>query len=148
MEQVVAMMNPNVGQGRRYFKLNITNLAPGGRNHGTIEFRQHQGTFEALKSMRWVELLQRFVENARKDDFIVPRALPSNGALWLDMMYKKVMRKHLTEYYFQRLAQLDEQADQRGEPRVIRTTEQERRNLSQIINSTPRVWSRPSTPRS
>lgn len=146
-EQVVAMMNPNEGRGSRYFKLNITNLT-GGRGHGTIEFRQHQGTFEAVKSLRWVELLQRFVENARKDDFIVPRTLPSYGALWLDMMYKKVMRKHLTEYYFQRITKLDEQADQRREPRVIRTTEQERRTLSQVIHSTPRVGSRPSTARS
>jgi hypothetical protein len=45
----------------RYRALNFAALA----KHGTVEFRQHSGTFEALKLVSWILLTQGLVEKAK-----------------------------------------------------------------------------------
>lgn len=42
----------------RYMKLNYKAYL----RHGTIEFRQHQGTVEAIKIINWIKLTQSFLE--------------------------------------------------------------------------------------
>ena len=55
------MFTPNVGEGMRYYKFNLTNASTGYRAHGrnfkTIEFRQHSATAEAIKSINWVRFV-------------------------------------------------------------------------------------------
>lgn len=46
--------------GTRYRKLNITSYV----THGTVEFRQHQGTTNADKIINWIKLTQAIVERA------------------------------------------------------------------------------------
>lgn len=46
--------------GDRYKKLNIESFV----THGTIEFRQHQGTLNADKIINWIKLTQGIVERA------------------------------------------------------------------------------------
>ncbi len=46
--------------GDRYKKLNIESFV----THGTIEFRQHQGTVNADKIINWIKLTQAIVERA------------------------------------------------------------------------------------
>jgi hypothetical protein len=47
----------------RYCKLNLQSYYM----HGTVEFRQHQGTVEAAKMENWVKLCLRMVMTARKE---------------------------------------------------------------------------------
>lgn len=44
----------------RYYKLNLKSYT----THGTIEFRQHQGTINASKIINWIKLTQAMVERA------------------------------------------------------------------------------------
>lgn len=46
--------------GSRYRKLNIESYT----THGTVEFRQHQGTTNATKIINWIKLTQAIVERA------------------------------------------------------------------------------------
>lgn len=46
----------------RYFKLNLQSL----HVHGTVEFRQHSGTIDAEKIIRWVEITQLMVERSKR----------------------------------------------------------------------------------
>jgi hypothetical protein len=46
--------------GTRYRKLNIESYV----THGTVEFRQHQGTTNAAKIINWIKLTQAIVERA------------------------------------------------------------------------------------
>lgn len=49
--------------GNRYHKVNLEAFTV----HGTVEFRQHQGTTNAEKITRWVTLCLRMVEHAAKN---------------------------------------------------------------------------------
>lgn len=46
--------------GSRYLKLNLDAYI----THGTVEFRQHQGTIDAEKIINWIKLTQAIVERA------------------------------------------------------------------------------------
>jgi hypothetical protein len=46
--------------GNRYRKLNLHSFA----THGTVEFRQHQGTIDADKIINWIKLTQAMVQRA------------------------------------------------------------------------------------
>lgn len=59
IDALVGQMNPG---GSRYFKLNMQSFY----RHGTVEIRQHQGTTEALKVIRWIEMLAEMVGTAKK----------------------------------------------------------------------------------
>ncbi|KAG8427861.1 hypothetical protein J3459_006270 [Metarhizium acridum] len=43
-----------------FFKVNFTSLL----KHGTIEFRQHQGTTKTDRMIRWTEFVLKFIEYA------------------------------------------------------------------------------------
>ena len=66
IDQIVSVLNG----GNRYHKLNFVSYW----RHGTIEFRQHSGTVDAEKAVRWINLLMAFVDRAAKSR-IRPRAL-------------------------------------------------------------------------
>lgn len=60
-------LDPDSGQivesrSSRYHKVNICSYVP----HGTIEFRQHQGTTSAEKSVNWVIFTQQIVNKAKE----------------------------------------------------------------------------------
>ena len=55
-------MNRDGCSTSRYHKLNLESL----QRHGTIEFRQHQGTVDGIKITSWVKLVGGFVESAIK----------------------------------------------------------------------------------
>ncbi|KAL7471575.1 hypothetical protein ACHAXS_011866 [Conticribra weissflogii] len=57
-------MNPNVGKGRRYHKLNLQNLKT--RRQPTIEFRQHHASKNVEDIVSWVRFCILFVCNASK----------------------------------------------------------------------------------
>jgi hypothetical protein len=46
--------------GDRYRKLNLRSFA----THGTVEFRQHQGTIDSKEIINWIKLTQAMVERA------------------------------------------------------------------------------------
>ncbi len=57
-------------QGSRYSKLNfLAHL-----RHGTVEFRQHSGTIDAVKIINWIKLCQKMVDIAGME---VTRPLPA-----------------------------------------------------------------------
>lgn len=47
-------------KSNRYKKLNIQSYA----RHGTIEFRHHGGTHDAVKSINWIKFLAQFIQDA------------------------------------------------------------------------------------
>lgn len=53
----------------RYTALNVASFF----KHGTVEFRQHQGTTDGEKMVRWIELTNAMVEKARHED-LMPNA--------------------------------------------------------------------------
>ena len=53
-------MNSDGCSTSRYHKLNLESL----QRHGTIEFRQHQGTVDGIKITNWVKLVGGFVQSA------------------------------------------------------------------------------------
>jgi len=55
-----AMNGDGYGSTSRYHKLNFESM----QRHGTIEFRQHQGTVDGKKITSWVKLVGGFVETA------------------------------------------------------------------------------------
>jgi len=59
IDRVIAAANPN----GRYAKLNLTAY----HSHGTVEFRQHQGTTNAQKIENWVKLCLRMVAHAARN---------------------------------------------------------------------------------
>ncbi|HXJ70662.1 MAG TPA: amidoligase family protein [Verrucomicrobiae bacterium] len=59
IDRVIAAANPN----GRYAKLNLTAY----HTHGTVEFRQHQGTTNAQKIENWVKLCLRIVAHAARN---------------------------------------------------------------------------------
>jgi len=130
-EAVVAIVNPQMGNGARYHKLNLTNLI-GGNGHGTIEFRMHQATDEWLKSRNWVEFIQRFAQSALTKDPLSPADVPvheSPAKLWLHMMHKMVNRAHLTAFFWKRICELDSRDRMHGMPRIVRSTTTEREQV-------------------
>ncbi len=67
MEQIALALGQdhglaNVRSARRYRKLNVLSFW----QHGTVEFRQHQGTIEAEKVCNWVRFCLRLALAARK----------------------------------------------------------------------------------
>jgi hypothetical protein len=58
-EQVIRMLN-----GDRYHTVNVLSLM----RHGTIEFRQHQGTTNAEKIINWVKITSGIVNRARRQN--------------------------------------------------------------------------------
>jgi hypothetical protein len=75
IDRVIREANPN----GRYAKLNLTAY----HSHGTVEFRQHQGTTNAQKIENWVKLCLRMVahaarntERAGSSGEFVPPAMP------------------------------------------------------------------------
>jgi len=138
LEEVVRLVNPPMGGAAdpaRIYKFNITNLIRGrnGRGHGTIEFRQYHGTFDNTEVRNWVELLQYFVHRVSRPEADFVQGLPTQAGemaptvsqLWLHMMYKTVQRMPLTEYYWQHIVRLDEQANEGGK-RIFRARTDER----------------------
>ena len=62
LEQVtVAATNLRSNGGRRFFKLNLDAYA----RHKTVEFRQHSGTVDSPKALRWTVLCLRMVHAAK-----------------------------------------------------------------------------------
>ena len=59
IDRVMSQANPN----GRYSKLNLTAM----HTHGTVEFRQHQGTTNAQKIENWVKLCLRMVAHAARN---------------------------------------------------------------------------------
>ena len=57
---IINAMNGDGYGTSRYHKLNFESLL----RHGTIEFRQHQGTVDGAKITNWVKLVGRFIECA------------------------------------------------------------------------------------
>lgn len=53
----------------RYFKVNLSSFI----KYGTIEFRQHSGTVNAAKVIRWVQFLHQFIEASH------PLEMPASG---------------------------------------------------------------------
>lgn len=62
-------------QGGRYFKVNLQSY----QVHGTVEFRQHSGTLDALKAVNWVRFLGAFIEEcrAKADRQAIPATAPA-----------------------------------------------------------------------
>jgi len=58
--EIIMAMNGDGYGTSRYHKLNFESLL----RHGTIEFRQHQGTVDGAKITNWVKLVGGFVECA------------------------------------------------------------------------------------
>lgn len=54
----------------RYFRLNLQSMA----THGTVEFRQHQGSVESTKVCAWVRLVTGFVATAMSVRQVAPVA--------------------------------------------------------------------------
>lgn len=54
------------GRFRRYMKVNFHALA----RHGTVEFRQHQGSFNARKSEMWVKLCYRLFARSWQQEYL------------------------------------------------------------------------------
>ena len=67
----------------RYLKVNLCAYA----RHGTLEFRQHGGTINYTKIMKWVKLCTRIVEYAKTDLPIDP-SIPLETALNLTQAEK------------------------------------------------------------
>jgi hypothetical protein len=51
---------------RRYMKVNFLALS----RHGTVEFRQHQGTWNAVKSEMWIKLCYRLFARSWQQEFL------------------------------------------------------------------------------
>lgn len=51
---------------RRYMKVNFLALS----RHGTVEFRQHQGTWNAVKSEMWIKLCYRMFARSWQQEFL------------------------------------------------------------------------------
>lgn len=63
----------------RYMKVNVTAYL----THGTVEFRQHQGTVNADKAINWIVLTQMFVERAVRGKVShEPTAKPKLGEMF------------------------------------------------------------------
>mmetsp|Transcript_36572 Transcript_36572/g.100946 ORF Transcript_36572/g.100946 Transcript_36572/m.100946 type:complete len:447 (+) Transcript_36572:1798-3138(+) len=122
LEALVELVNPRRDP---YFKLNLT--IP-----GWLEFRLHQGTFEAQKSRNFVELLQRFVHHVKREPKFElappPQAPPAK--LWLSLMFRMINRQHLTKYFWQRIVELDDIPVGRP-PRIVRVSTDERKAVNE-----------------
>jgi len=135
LQALVDLVNPEVGRGPRYMKLNLTNLTQGRHRTApspsfTIEFRQHQAAHTPEKSDNWVELIQRFFHNAitREDYVNPPEVLQEQPTLlWLHMMFKMINRLQLTRYFWGRINELD---DLRWR-RPVRAPTEFRRNVAE-----------------
>lgn len=62
LDEVVRAYAGRFSSEDRYFKLNLTAY----RRHRTIEFRQHSGTLDSVKSTRWVSICLKMAWTARK----------------------------------------------------------------------------------
>lgn len=56
----------DTAHGGRYYKLNLNSYF----RHGTVEFRQHQGTLDATKAEMWVRFCLKMVAAAAKTDVL------------------------------------------------------------------------------
>jgi hypothetical protein len=65
----------------RYYSLNFQSYAA----HGTVEFRQHQGTVDAQKACEWVKLVVGFVARATQIDGVKNDTTPAT----LDELLRK-----------------------------------------------------------
>lgn len=65
-----------VGHESRYFKLNLSAY----RRHSTVEFRQHSGTLEGDKAIKWTALCLKMVATAMKADCAITATSSRNRA--------------------------------------------------------------------
>ena len=66
-----AMLPREFGHMRRYVKLNFM------PTHGTVEFRHHSGTTDAIKINQWVKICQQMIDVAIKEKEVPIAASPS-----------------------------------------------------------------------
>jgi hypothetical protein len=100
MQQVATAVNGGFEQAQysryRYMKCNFQSLA----THGTVEFRQHQGSVDGVKMAAWVRLVTGFVATAMSVRSVAPVA-----GEFADLT-KKVDRP-TAEFFSNRRAQLN-----------------------------------------
>lgn len=85
----------------RYFKLNFESY----RQHGTVEFRQHQGTLNFKKIANWVMLTQAMVERSI-NEVVAPPVSNSRDSWKRFRKTLKLQGSHLIQYYNKRRKEL------------------------------------------
>lgn len=81
------------GYTSRYHKLNLESLM----RHGTVEFRQHAGTVDAIKIVNWVKLVANFVESATS-----AKGIKITGAGNFESFLKVVTEPAVKKFYRER----------------------------------------------
>lgn len=100
VDEIIAAICPHAsrtGNGR-YHKLNLVSMWV----HGTIEFRQHSGTMDADKVVKWIELLMQFVNRAartRQRPMQNPPAVTPAGRLFHAFFRTFQLSDELKEYF-------------------------------------------------
>lgn len=82
MRQALNKLNATKGDSR-YSAVNHDSFnpnSPTGQCHGTIEFRQHQGTINADKVITWVLITQAIIENAAQFKPRFPKSTQGMGS--------------------------------------------------------------------
>lgn len=82
--------------GTRFMKLNLDAL----RMHGTVEFRQHEGTLDVADTLAWISMTQGMVTRAKLQRTVTQRVgeRPFESLVWLSGMNACVER-HLRAKY-------------------------------------------------
>jgi hypothetical protein len=92
-----------VGRGNRYVKLNLFAHL----EHGSIEFRHHNGTVNATKVKNWVEFCGAFVDHAANARYIRPWGTNRMTIKQrLRTVLKMIGRESLYEFYAARITEL------------------------------------------
>ena len=65
--------------------------------HGTVEFRQHAGTVDAIKIVNWVKLVANFVESATS-----AKSIKITGAGNFESFLKVVTEPAVKKFYRER----------------------------------------------
>jgi hypothetical protein len=92
-------------RGNKYMAMNLKTM----RNFGTLEFRHHEGTYEAAVILRWMEVLLDLVVEARKFDSkeLFERIIELNTESQYDKFLKDVLPNS-----FRTLMEVDNYANQ------------------------------------
>lgn len=95
-EELCNLMNPT----GRYYKLNLTNLLPDGRQP-TIEFRQHSATANTDKVSAWVRFCMEFVTNSAKNK--KPRFLPESHSVdeQFKCLFQEVIKDRMLKNFYE-----------------------------------------------